>query len=416
MAAVRILIAIVLAGCLSEPSRPHGIGPPIEPGSVLRRELVVGDVDGDGYDDIVTFGNEGAPGTNPTVFVYFGGETLENPDVRLDLWIDDPSAPFAGEWFEVLAVSLYTAPDGSERGLGVLTAQDAGDGTRLVYLSYVQAKHRGFAARVRNGPRFSGIGGFADRPAPIFVAVRDPLHVPPLREYAGGDDGPFVCGGPLEPTTPCSQDGLWDVSQYEGVRHYMQHVFVLPPAPGAQSEDLLLLTTARAYRIGSDGPMYAPTGSGALLPGNVDANRIARGGRVGDHFYAIADDSLAIGTLPLVDVPPGGDPIAYSLTSNSGLRPTEIAIGDADGNATVDVVTLEGQAIAIYRDLALDPTGSQYTLIAPRISLDNYDLLAIGNFHGDARREIYAFDSSDPTQPPRCFRLTGATLAACDGE
>jgi hypothetical protein len=415
VAAVRFALALALAGCLSEPSRPHGIGPPVAPGSVLRRELVAGDVDGDGYDDIVVWGNESAPGTNPTVFVYFGGETLENPDVRLDLTTDDPDAPFRAARFEVLAVSLYTASDGSERGLGVLSAQDSDTGTRSLYLSYYQAEHRGFAARVRNGVRLGAIGGFADRPAPVFVSVRDPVNVPPLREYAAGDDTPFVCGGPLEPSDPCSQAGYWNIEQYEGVQHYMQHVFVLPPEAGAQSESLLLVTRARAYRIGSDGPIYEPTSAGAMFSdGPQDRN--VRGGRVGDHFYAITDAANASGTLSIVDVPAGGEPIAYALSSKSGLQPTEIAIGDVDGNATVDVVTLEGQALALYRDVALDPSNSQYTLISPRTSFDNYDLLAIGNFHGDARREIYALDSGDPTQPPRCFRLTGATLAPCTGE
>ena len=80
---MKLALVFALTGCLSEPVRPHGVGLPIVAGSVVRHKMVTGDLDNDGYDDLVLFGNNAAPQVNPTLFVFFGGETLENPDLRI---------------------------------------------------------------------------------------------------------------------------------------------------------------------------------------------------------------------------------------------------------------------------------------------------------------------------------------------
>ncbi len=414
----RLTLAVVLAGCLSEPPRPHGDGPPIAAGSVLRAELAVGDLDGDGYDDIVAWGNESMRGQNPTLFVYWGGEQLENPDVRVDLTIDDPSASGTPVWFEVLTASISISSDG-DRGVVVLTGQDTAPESRpvnpprLVYTMYVPAGHRSLGAPTRSSARAEEIGGYTDLPAPVVALAHDPVQPPPLRELVAGDDTPWVFAGPPTSSSVGSATGYWDLDQFE-MPHFMQHVFVLPPE--GPSEDLLLITGGRAYRVVGTGPMFEMADGGVALAGSPNSNRTVRGAQLANHFYAVATDQFMAGQLAIVDVPPGADPVSYGMVVQSSITPTDATIGDADGNSTVDVVTIEGQALSVYEDLGLDPTMSTFKLVSPRMSVGDYDLIAVGNFQGDARREIYVLSSTNPSEPPMCFRVDGNALDPCNDE
>ncbi len=415
-----LALALMAAGCLSEPARPHGDGLPIAAGSVLRHDVVTGDLDGDGYDDLIVLGNEGAPGTSPTAFVYWGGESLENPDLRLPLAIDDPSLTAPPVWYEALAASVYVGAAGDERGLVILSGQDAVappvmDPQRVTYVSYYRAGDRSLDARAYSSAHHGDFGGYATDPAPVFVAARDPVETPPLREYAAaGLQATWVYDGPLGPTSQSSVESTWQVTPFDE----LQGAFAIPAAPGSSFEQLLLVTDTYAFRIDSDGPSYTSSEPGAMYATTTFGQRTVRGAAFHGDFYAIASSDVGGETaaLAIFDAPAAGSVAAYALLDASQLPPTDVAIGDADGNGTVDVVTLEGQALAVYRDLALDPTMSTYTLASSRESLDNYDLLALGNFFGDARPEIYALDSTDPSQPPRCFHVSGTTLVDCEGE
>jgi hypothetical protein len=416
-----VALALALAGCLSEPQRPHGIGAPIAANSILRHQVVVGDLDNDGYDDLIVWGNEVEIGANPTVFIYWGGETFENPDVRLDVTVNDPDGqyyPYAV--FELTSVSLFVSADGTERGLAVVSCEqrqpehpNPTQVQRDVYLSYYRANGRTIAPRERSrAVGYGDLGGYVDASSPAFVLVRDPTVTPPLREYATGADNLWTFTGPLEPNE-LSSDGYWNILGNE-TTHFMQGVTALPPKPGLASEDLLLVTEEFAYRITSDGPAYTSDGHPAQLPGRSD--RSVRFGRVGDRTYAVMDTGFDFGqTVPIVETPIDGEPVVYEMTDKSAHKPTDLVIGDVDGNASVDVVTLEGQVLAVYRDLALSDD-STYTLVSSRESQGSYDLLALGNFHGDDRREVYELDSADPTQIPKCYRVDGTTLAACERE
>ncbi len=431
---MRVVLVLTLAGCLSEPAPPHGEGAQIAPNSILRQDLAVGDLDGDGFDDIVTWGNEGGPGIAPTVFVYWGGESLENPDVRLDQTVDDQTVgvpPVA--WYEVLGGSISISSDGSDRSITTLTGQDAAPeppdqrvATRYVYMHSFPATHHAIGAGSTSGGRDLGIGGYADAPGPVFAVAHDPIMTPPLKELVAGNDIVFTYAAPLTPDSPGSQEGAWgalpDTDPADAADGNTQNVFVLPPSGPDSGEPLLLVTDRHAYTVSGDGPVFPLDTPGASLSPNTSSgtHRVVRAASVGDHFYAAGTNELSAGDLVFVDVPLGGQPAAYFGQDASGQTPTDLTIGDVDGNASPDLVTLEGEGLSVYEDLGFDngdPDNTTFTLISSRTELAGYGIIAIGNFQGDARREIYVFSNTDPgANPPRCFRLVGNALDPCDDE
>jgi hypothetical protein len=403
-------------GCLAEPERPHGLGPPIAAGSVIRHHVAVGDLNGDGYDDLVTYGNEGAPGTNPTAFVYFGGEILQNPDLRASLALvsADPGAP-PTVWYEALDGSIYASADGADHGIVIASGQDAvlpgqpNAPARAVFFHYLPIVGRAFGEAQRSSGELDfGDGGYAPDESGFDMFERDTRSSLPAREIMYGRNVIKTMAAPIDIASRDEASG-WSLDAGEVISSLM----VLPPQN--QSEDLLVVTDRAALRTTNDGIPEFTTGPHVGLSDGTGSARIARGRAQGDHFYAVANSNLDP-DLILLDVAGAADPVVYRLV---GVGPTEdVAIADVGGDSALDVVVLDSSTLGVYRDVALaDGHAVAAAMFGSRDALPGYDAIAVGNFHGDDRLEIYVINTADAAQPIYCYRLASPdTLERCASE
>ena len=422
-----VTLAGLLAGCLGEPARPHGDGPPIAHGSVIRHRTAVADLNGDGYDDLAIWGNEGTPGANPTLFVYFGGETLENPDARADLTIVDQGEIAAGRrpvWYEAFIGSPYVSADGRERGLALATAQDTttrtASPTRLIYPAYVPVTGRTLGV-LQPGPAITrGDGGYAPDDPSMFVVQRDTVSSLPARQLLYGDENAHACPSPLAAASRLS-DVHFELTS-PGLPGYVSNAFTLPPT--GESQDLLLVGTYKISRTMGDPVADNPNDSFLtmhsrdilMLPTNDSV--YARGRQEGSHFYASVSN-VRDEVITVVDVDGASDPTAVHFRATG--RVDDTAVAQLGGDDRIDVAVFQNGTLGVYLDIAPGsasiPEIPTPTNFGSRDALPGYDLLAVGNFHGDARREIYAINSADPAQGILCYRVVGGdSLERCDGE
>lgn len=407
------LWASLLAGCLSEPERPHGDGPPIAAGSILRHRSVVGDLNADGYDDLVLFGNEGAPGAAPTVFVWFGGETLLNPDVRLDLTVADPPGEDPTRWYEALAASIYVSPDGKTRGIAIASAQDPqvmqpdGPSNRFIYMQYVPFDGRHAQPREVDPDRAqTETGGFAPDAPSDFVIVRDTARSFPARQLLFGNADLWSFNVPLEAGAFSNRSSF----TVPDSPFYIQDGLALPW--NGASQDLLVTTVSNAYRTTGDPDPDLAVGTGAPLAGGGNDRRHLDGRPRGDHFFAV-DHTDRNNAITVIDVPPSGPPVTHGF--DGARRVEDLAIGDLGGGDEIDLAAITSGTVGVFRDIHLMGDATAATdVLGSREVLSGYDLVAVGNFHGSAQLEIYAISSTSPAQPLRCFHLDGDKLAPCD--
>jgi hypothetical protein len=408
---MKLALALFVAGCFSEPSRPHGDGPPIVAGSVVRHKMVVGDLNNDGYDDLVLFGNDGAPSVNPTLFVFFGGESLENPDLRISVAIDNKDVVFTS--FEVLDASISISADGKTRGIVALVAERDGGTAEGNYPVFVPFDGRTAGDLIVGDPTGLAISSSAPENFGYFALFRDTQAALPAHEMLFGSNAVmFHTGAPLSP----------DVSDQLvafNITDLARSIFVLPPT-GA-FEDLLFIGEQSAARtVGDLDPSLGSdqfAGKYAMSkPVDIgdDNDREGRGRLAKDgHFYAITTRSGPF-DLPVLDVPPTGDMVMYHLTPTSQVD--DVAIADLGGASALDVVALQSGTLGVYEDLELanDAATPAHT-IGDRDPLVGYDMLAVGNFHGDGQLEIYAASDVQPELRLECFHLDAA-LDPCDPE
>jgi hypothetical protein len=116
----------------------------------------------------------------------------------------------------------------------------------------------------------------------------------------------------------------------------------------------------------------------------------------------------------VLDVPPTGDTVFYHLTPTSQVD--DVAIADLGGGSALDVVALQSGTLGVYEDLELaNDTATPAHTIGDRDPLVGYDMLAVGNFHGDGQLEIYVSSDVHPELRLECFHLD-ASLDPCDPE
>ena len=229
--ATAFVVVVGVGGCFSEPARPHGEGAPIAAGSIVRRVSNVGDINNDGYDDLVLIGNESTPGQNPTAFIYFGGESLENPDLRGAIPIVPSPSPTV--WYEAITASIYTAPNGGVPGVVVMTGQDAspkgsgdtGPTQRFVVTTFLPIENRQLGSLEQtDGALAHNIGGYAPDFALAFAVVRDTDASVPARQLVIGSTDIFLYDAPYDSTTAIT------TAEWSWQNDFGQTVHTLPPA------------------------------------------------------------------------------------------------------------------------------------------------------------------------------------------
>ena len=401
MAALK-LVPLLFAGCFSEPARPHGLGAPIAANTVIRHKALVGDLNNDGYDDLVLFGDEGGPNANATLFVYFGGESLENPDVRIRVFDEED----AGSSYDILDASISISADGTSRGIvASLRAQNPNEQIVSPYFIPFTGRIPGTATTGHK------IGAVLPSDAPESggqsSVFRDTKASLPAHEVILGGNVIYHEGAPLDPSLPAQTISFAVPPQEE-----LRELILLPPT--GDYEDILFIGTSLACRTTGDLDANLVYQVGQCADIEQDMKRVARGRLAADgHFYAATTRSVEF-PVPILDLPPTGDPIYYALTPTS--PPSDVAIADVGGGAQIDLVVMQNSTLGVYQDLALaDGTATPSTTVGLRDVLDTYDTLAIGNFHGDAKLEVYVLSDTVANSPLRCFHLDAA-IDPCEEE
>jgi hypothetical protein len=433
--AISYLALLGLAACLSEPGRPGGggddTGPTPSTTNRLHHHVAVGDINGDGVEDLLLWGHDDSAGDGkPTLFVYYGGSDLfTTPAQTIDLTIAAPIADTDNmpvKWYEPLDayISDRTPPD-----VIVATAQDTSlpvpvPFERWHYMTRLTYGSGGLSIAAHTGsPPQRMMGGYVDSDEPVFARVRVNAGA---EEILWGDDLSIfteTADFPLNDRAGELAGSNLDPYLTSRVLPVEQGMFVLP-GTGAQ-QDLLDVAANYAFRTsGSDGPLNGLTltddqpirdADHHLVRGRLDAHTgvtATVATDVGDQYFTIT----TIGS----DAPSVSYLLATGTATGSNGRSknaTDLAIGNLAGSAgELDVVTIDGGALRAYLGLTFAGSDASARTTVETDALGSaYDLLALGAFQPGAGLEIYVIDRTHLNAAKLCFELnaTADGLQSC---
>jgi hypothetical protein len=193
----------------------------------------------------------------------------------------------------------------------------------------------------------------------------------------------------------------------------MQGVLVLPPNGG--HEDLLYVGDKNVLRTTGDRDASLgdtdvaeryPTGNKVPLPENNNVRDVRGRAGADGHFYATTTTpGPNDGDVPIIDVPATGQPVVYGLTPTA--QTDDVIVANVGGGDAIDLVVLESGTLGVYRDLELASSGTATpaATIGNPTELQDYDVLAVGNFHGSDQLEIYATSDLHPESRLVCYHL-----------
>ena len=402
-----------MTACLGKPERPSGSNPGEDGGGpggadagyipnsgfLLRRQVAVGNLDGDSYDDAVFWGNAGAgvdeQGQRPVIRIYWGdfnGLTAE-PDIDMRFDADRP-------WYEVLDVQVELADS-----LVFLTAEDLAE--RDSPPPHVRRIRSGFitaAGKYLEEPVFRSqddlvVSGYVDQPAPAFIESREKTYGEETRLVFGFSDfeGLWMPTlGDEERLEPAESTAfLWDEDA-----PVIQEAFTVDD--GADTEDMVVVTRAGVGRTAGD----ASAGQSIVQrPLDADCTRVVRARAEYGTFYGVATCEGAPGATLVTALNAGMAPEFYPVELSGASSPTDIDIIDVSGDPlSPEIIALEEGALVVYGDLSIGPPVSFAWDVSTAV--DGFDLLAIGRFYGNpGARQIYLFSSTDPARTPKCFEV-----------
>ncbi len=401
---------LLVAGCLSLPDRPEGNGPDgdggpgadagyaRDSGFLLRRHAAVGDLDGDGPDDLALWGNLGddasQQGQRPAIRLYFGGPTgfEQAPDIDMRFDTDRP-------WYEVLDVAIE--PDES---IVFLTAEDLSPRTsEPPHVRRVRAGHIPVLGRAIGEPVFRSqddlvVSGYVDAPAPEFVLWRKKAIAETTRLVFGFVDMDAIrlpeVGSSNQLTEAPSTFFFWDEPN-----PVLQDAFAVDN--DTDGDDMIVVTREDVGRTLGD------AGAGqdiAQTPLGRDCERVARGNLEYGTFFGVATcagtPDLDLFVLPPASIAP---PAVYSFSLESGHAATDLDILDIAGDPMQpELVAIEAGQLVIYGDLNFDPIRTAWTDSRP---IGDYDLVVGGHFREMSEHHIYLFSTTDPTMLPLCLEV-----------
>jgi hypothetical protein len=416
-----VIVPLALAACLSKPDRPTGIDGridgdgPMQPDAatpfVVRRDIEVGDINGDGHDDLLRWGNV-VEGRQPRVWVYYGSATGLSPTPNLTV---DPSFDGTLAWYEVLDVSVDEVdPDVANFEVMVLVAEDRmmpdGDTPqqRALHVDIWSPFTNGTTSPLGRSQTIMNeqIGGLARAPTPAFVTRRHTASGPPEIVFGGLAVTyrlPDLSSSNLGPpeVVRCLDEGSTQLPN-------IQDLF---PAANGSEDNLIAIDHGIAWisdgeAIGSPPPAY----NGFDVPLTDSVRRAVRRRRSPADGSQLPGLVVAGGEnspfVQIVEDQGGGFPAAFALSVNPA-DPVDQVIGNVGGTGQIDVVTLDDNQLRIYKDLTLNGgTATPDMIVAGPNDLVGYNLLAIGNFSdASSGDEIYVLG---PAVPPRCYVFTTA--------
>jgi len=380
------VLALALTACLDEPANPPGHG------YEMRDQVLVTDVDGDGFDDLVTWGHAGDPRVDSQVFVRWGGHVPLNPDP--DQVVTIP-AKVSRPYHETVVVMQPTL---IAHVLFALSCDGNGPGdpqpSRICQLWRLPITGRTFGDPVgllQDDFNASGFGGYTRNPAPVFVAEYEKTLGDP-RMIVGDHDrlleGPL--GGTIADvmfTAPMPFEKPMDIIS-------------VPPPAGMMQEELLFVTSAHAGIVASP-PIDA--GSGVAL---FD---------MGDPMTVVTRD---IGGPWVVAAPANSTDLTFLHEFNTfelartevrvPMPPQQLALGNIGGVSLVDI---DPTGLSVYENL--DGGTGTFAAVAGPIETESETVLAVGHFDTSSNDSIMVYDGTEQSHAPRCFHVVSGALSGC---
>lgn len=420
-ASASIVLALAAAGCLSKPDRPSGVDAridvdarpdaPLGPKFVYRRDAEVGDMDGDGFDDLVRWGDK-SDGMDPRIWVFRGSPTglSVTPDYELDTHLSPTAA-----WYEVLDVSVDDFDsDFQHPELVALVAEDdlppnGNDPVgRQLHVDVWNPVGNGTTAPIgRSGTiQHDQLGGLARAPTPAFVLERTGTSGPQI--VFGGLDVAAQLVDVVAPNYgPPEQVDFQDDSGSS--LPFVQDAF---DSPGVPDENIVAADQGFAWASDGDPSGTFPTYTGLSTVFDEGQRRRAVRAATGSNPLLFAASGEGSPFLQIVQDNPGAGPDVFALTLLTE-EPTDFAIGNVGGTGQTDVVVLDNDTLVAYTDLGLGGgTATPTNTILGPADFVGYNLLAIGNFSdADSGNEIYVLGNDVPA---RCIVLRTGVLADCD--
>lgn len=416
------IIAVVLAvaaapGCLSKPDRPSGIDARIDfdgapdaprfPAFTYRRDAEVGDIDNDGFEDLVRWGNITDDGQQPRVWVFRGGAAglATMPGYEID-----PRLSMTAAWYEVLDVSVDDYdPNFAHPELIVLVAEDrqVPNGNdpvgRDLHVDVWNPVSKPAAPIGRSGTiQHDALGGLARASTPAFVLERSGSTAPEI-VFGGLDVGARLTD--LTTTDFGLPEPIDFIDDTSGSSvDLVQDAF---DTPGIPDENMLAADQGLAWSSDGEGPTYF----GLSTPFVEGQRRRAVRSANGSNPLVIAASGEGSLLLQIVRDNPGTGPDVFALSLLTE-EPTDFAIGNVGGTGEIDVVTLDNDRLVAYADITLAGpiVTAKSTVIGPSDFI-GYNLVVIGNFSDVTNgTEIYVLGDN---VAPRCLTLAGDQLTDC---
>jgi hypothetical protein len=382
---MRLALLVLLAGCLDEPT------PPVGHGYEMRDQVLVADIDADGFDDVVTWGHDGDPRVDSQVFVRWGGALPLSADANVTLAIP---ATVARPFHETVTV-MYAV---GVRALFALACDGNGPddppSNRICQLWKLPITGRTFGDPVSlftSQFNASGFGGFTRSPAPVFVAQYQKSVADPRMLVGDHDrllDGPL--GGDItdvEYTAPMASEKPQDV------------VSALPP-PGVNQEKLLVITSVHAGLF--DGPPI-DAGSGVELFDTGDPATVSSRD-IGDTWAAVIPQNSM--TMTFLQV--SGTFQLARFAVMLPRPPQQFSLANIGGVSLVDI---DPTGLSVYENL--DSGAGTFAATDGPIETESETVLAVGKFDSSGSDSIMIFDATDRTHAPKCFHLVATSLEGC---